>query len=102
MNRLHAAYAERGLEILSFPCNQFLMQEPQSAETVACARSPASRRAKADGSAPSGGFHFFEKIHVNGPNAHPVYRFLRLKSGDMGPIGWKCVWLCLSAGSSLF
>jgi hypothetical protein len=47
--------------------------------------SPVSRRFTAAARAPSGNgpenflvpFPIFSKIEVNGPNAHPLYRFLR-------------------------
>ncbi len=35
-------------------------------------------------------FTFFEKVNVNGPDTHPVYRFLRGRTTD-GPIGWNFV-----------
>ena len=56
------------------------MQEPQGAEKIeACVRAKYS---------PS--FRLFEKVHVNGPATHPVYRWLRLKgSDDAGAIGWN-------------
>ena len=34
MQKLHSSFYERGLEILVFPCNQFLSQEPQGAEII--------------------------------------------------------------------
>ena len=34
LQQLHEKYAERGLAILGFPCNQFLWQEPGSAAEI--------------------------------------------------------------------
>jgi glutathione peroxidase len=34
LQRLHEKYAGQGLAILGFPCNQFLKQEPGSAEEI--------------------------------------------------------------------
>ncbi len=35
LERLHERYAERGFTVLGVPCNQFLGQEPGSAEEIA-------------------------------------------------------------------
>lgn len=35
------------------------------------------------------GFRFFEKVHVNGPDTHSVYRWLRLASGDASAVPWN-------------
>ena len=69
-----------GLQILAFPCNQFLSQEPQGAEKIeTCVRAQYSL-----------GFTLLEKVHVNGANTHPVFRWLRLKgSEDAAAIPWK-------------
>ncbi|KAD3338224.1 hypothetical protein E3N88_33745 [Mikania micrantha] len=66
---LHKKYREKGFEILAFPCNQFLSQEPESSEKVeqfACTRFNAE-------------YPIFHKIRVNGPKAAPVYKFLKAK-----------------------
>ncbi|PQM34597.1 putative phospholipid hydroperoxide glutathione peroxidase [Prunus yedoensis var. nudiflora] len=58
----------KGLEILAFPCNQFAAQEPgsnQQIEEFVCTRFKS-------------GFQIFDKIEVNGDNAAPLYKFLRL------------------------
>uniref|UniRef100_A0A0R0EW39 Glutathione peroxidase n=1 Tax=Glycine max TaxID=3847 RepID=A0A0R0EW39_SOYBN len=44
LTELYSKYKDRGLEILAFPCNQFLKQEPgssQEAEEFACTRYKA-------------------------------------------------------------
>jgi len=80
--KLAAQYGEK-LEVLAFPCNQFLGQEPDDAEQV-----ETCMRAKFDVN-----FRTMEKVLVNGPSTHAVYRFLRTKAaasdGDSepGPIG---------------
>ena len=53
------------------------MQEPQSAGEV-CERMGKDQD----------GFHFYEKIEVNGKGTHPVYRFLRTRT-DPAPISWN-------------
>lgn len=64
---LYRAYKDRGFEILGFPCNQFGEQEPGSAAEIAtfCERNYGVS------------FPLFAKIDVNGPAAHPLYRFLK-------------------------
>ncbi|KAG5231841.1 HUA2 protein [Salix suchowensis] len=72
---LYKKYKDKGLEILAFPCNQFLKQEPGTSED---AQNFACTRYKAD-------YPIFHKVRVNGPNAAPVYKFLKAsKPGFMG------------------
>ncbi|XP_076884836.1 putative glutathione peroxidase 5 [Bidens hawaiensis] len=77
---LHEKYREKGLEILAFPCNQFLSQEPESSEKVeefACSRFNAQ-------------YPIFNKVRVNGPKAAPLYKFLKAKKG--GFCGSRIKW----------
>ncbi|GAV82742.1 GSHPx domain-containing protein [Cephalotus follicularis] len=81
LTKLYAIYKDKGFEILAFPCNQFLKQEPgssQDAEEFACTRYQAE-------------YPIFRKVRVNGPNAAPVYKFLKAsKSGFLGSrIKWN-------------
>jgi len=81
LEALQQAYASRGFSVLGFPCNQFGRQEPGTAAQIEefCESNYAIS------------FPMFEKIDVNGPNAHPLYRFLRdEKSGLLGSsIKWN-------------
>ncbi|KAI3682728.1 hypothetical protein L1987_82924 [Smallanthus sonchifolius] len=77
---LHGKYRAKGFEILAFPCNQFLYQEPESSEKVeefACTRFNAE-------------YPIFQKIRVNGPKAAPLYKFLKAKKG--GFCGSRIKW----------
>ena len=67
---MHTEYRDKGFEILAFPCNQFMNQEPGSNEEV---KAFAQNLYKAE-------FPLFAKIEVNGPNAHDVYRYCRINS----------------------
>ncbi|KAH9729961.1 putative glutathione peroxidase 4 [Citrus sinensis] len=70
----------KGLEILAFPCNQFLKQEPgtsQEAHEFACTRYKAE-------------YPIFQKVRVNGPNAEPLYKFL--KASKTGYFGSRIKW----------
>ena len=79
MVALHEKYHEQGLEILAFPCNQFGGQEPGTPEQI---------RAFVDGYGVK--FQMFEKIEVNGENAHPLFKFLcKEKKGILGTEGIK-------------
>ena len=67
LEQLHLKYKDRGFEVLGFPCNQFGKQEPGTAEQIGefCATHYEVS------------FPIFAKIDVNGPEAHPLYRFLK-------------------------
>src|SRR5688572_925028 len=63
LERLHREHGARGLVVLGFPCNQFGGQERGNAEEIATFCSTTYDVT----------FPMFEKINVNGPNAHPLY-----------------------------
>jgi glutathione peroxidase len=70
MVELYDKYRDKGFEILAFPCNQFMGQEPaENDEIKNFAVSTFNVR-----------FPLFEKIEVNGENTHEVYRYLRFNS----------------------
>jgi glutathione peroxidase len=66
LERLHQTYGDQGLVVLGFPCNQFGSQDPGSNEEIAgfCQRNFGVS------------FPMMGKIEVNGPQAHPLYRWL--------------------------
>jgi glutathione peroxidase len=70
---------DQGFVILAFPCNQFGRQEPKSNLEI---KQFAGDRGVT--------FPLFEKIHVNGRRAHPLYNFLRSKIG--GIMGSSIKW----------
>lgn len=67
MQELYARYKNRGLEILDFPCNQFLHQAPGSDSEIGefCSLNYGTT------------FPRFAKIDVNGKNAAPLYVWLK-------------------------
>jgi glutathione peroxidase len=82
LQELHEKYSEQGLAILGFPCNQFLWQEPGSAEEIQqfCRLNYAVT------------FEMFAKIEVKGKKASELYRFLTsldTKPRGAGKIGWN-------------
>jgi len=66
LQALYDRYHDQGLEILGFPCNQFGEQEPGDAGEIGafCERNYGVS------------FPMFEKIDVNGAQAHPLYKWL--------------------------
>jgi glutathione peroxidase len=78
---LHRDFAPRGFSVLGFPCNQFGGQEPGNAGEI---REFCSTNYDVT-------FPLFEKIDVNGANAHPLYEYLkRQQSGLLGSsIKWN-------------
>ena len=66
LQALYDKYNAQGLEVLGFPCNQFGAQEPGEAQEIGafCERNYGVA------------FPMFEKIDVNGAQAHPLYKWL--------------------------
>ncbi|WP_165322521.1 glutathione peroxidase [Rhizorhabdus phycosphaerae] len=80
LEKLHEELSDKGLVVLGFPCNQFGAQEPGDAEEIAtfCRTSYDVK------------FPMFAKIDVNGPDAHPLYAWLKSKAkGVLGTEGIK-------------
>ncbi len=77
---LHEKYGDEGLAVLGFPCNQFGSQDPGSNEEIGafCERNYGVS------------FQMFEKIDVNGKDAHPLYQWLRSEQG--GVLGDAIKW----------
>jgi len=80
LEKLHEDYAERGFEVLGFPCNQFGAQEPGDATEIAnfCSLTYDVK------------FPMFAKVEVNGDGAHPLYKYLKKQAkGLLGSEGIK-------------
>jgi glutathione peroxidase len=82
LERLQKKYEDKGFTVLGFPCNQFMGQEPGSAEEIQefCSTTYGVT------------FPLFEKVEVNGENRHPVYAELTAvpdATGDAGDIQWN-------------
>jgi glutathione peroxidase len=75
LQALYDSCYSRGLEVLGFPCNQFGGQEPGGPEEI---QSFCQGNYGVD-------FPMFAKIDVNGPDAHPLYDYLkRARPGFLG------------------
>jgi len=79
LQALHEQFAERGLRVLGFPCNQFAGQEPGEAEEIAtfCQRNYGVS------------FPMHAKVEVNGAGAHPLFR--HLKAEQKGILGTEAI-----------
>lgn len=75
LEALHREYADRGLTVLGFPCNQFGAQEPGDAAEIASFCSLTYDVT----------FPVLAKVEVNGDGADPLYKYLKkAKPGLMG------------------
>ncbi|MGO3885517.1 MAG: glutathione peroxidase [Mycetocola sp.] len=82
LERLQREYADRGLRVVGFPCNQFAGQEPGSAEKIQefCSTTYGVS------------FPLMEKTKVNGRNKHPLYAELTQvpdEKGKTGRVSWN-------------
>nr|ACE62929.1 phospholipid-hydroperoxide glutathione peroxidase [Branchiostoma belcheri tsingtauense] len=77
LTALYQKYAEKGLKILAFPCNQFHNQEPYIERDI---KEFVTTRYGVN-------FDMFSRIHVLGPDTHPLYNWLvNTTHGTLGDI----------------
>jgi glutathione peroxidase len=80
LETIHRRYAEKGFTVLGFPCNDFGSQEPGSNDEI-----QTFCKTKYDVS-----FPLFDKVHVKGPEQHPLYGALTGKSAPYpGDVKWN-------------
>ena len=82
LEQLQETYAERGFTVVGLPCNQFMGQEPGSAEEIQefCSATYGVT------------FPMTEKIEVNGDDRHEIYRELvdtPNEKGEAGDVTWN-------------
>ena len=79
LEELHKEYADRGLVVLGFPCNQFGAQDPGSNDEIAsfCQLNYGVS------------FPMMAKIDVNGAQAAPLYQWLAAEAP--GLLGSKAI-----------
>ena len=79
LEKLNQQFAEKGLVVLGFPCNQFGGQEPGDAGQIQkfCSANYGVK------------FPMFAKIDVNGDDQSPLYDFLKTTAKDHSNIGWN-------------
>ncbi len=70
LESLYKEYKDKGLEILDFPCNQFMNQAPGTDEELAsfCQMKFGTT------------FKTFAKVNVNGDDADPLFKYLRAEA----------------------
>jgi glutathione peroxidase len=78
LQALHKKYADKGLVLIGFPCNQFGGQEPGSDEDI---KEFCSTTYGVD-------FLMSTKIDVNGPDAHPLFKYL-VSQADFDEVPWN-------------
>lgn len=74
LQKIYELYQDKGLEILGFPCNQFKGQEPGNSDDIQkfCQINYGVT------------FKIFEKVNVNGENAHPLFKYLKSQAPYKG------------------
>jgi len=75
LQKLHEQYAERGLTVIGFPCNQFGGQDPKPEGEILsfCQKNYGVS------------FPMMAKVEVNGAGAHPLFQWLtRSAPGILG------------------
>ena len=80
LEELHQQLGAQGLTVLGFPCNQFGSQDPGSNEDIGafCQMNYGVS------------FPMMAKIDVNGPQAHPLFQWLKAQApGILGSEGIK-------------
>jgi len=79
LEALHKTYAEKGLAVLGFPCNQFGSQDPGADGEIEsfCQVNYGVT------------FPMMSKVDVNGPSAHPLYQWLSAEAP--GLLGSKSI-----------
>ncbi|MDG9704956.1 glutathione peroxidase [Streptomyces sp. DH37] len=82
LERLQRKYADRGFTVVGVPCNQFMGQEPGTAEEIATFCSATYGVT----------FPMLEKTDVNGDGRHPLYAELTKLAdadGQAGDVQWN-------------
>jgi glutathione peroxidase len=80
LEKLHREFADAGLAVLGFPCDQFGHQEPGDEAEIKDFCSTTYDVT----------FPMFAKIDVNGDDTHPLYEWL--KSEQRGVLGGRIKW----------
>jgi glutathione peroxidase len=94
LEKLAQDYADRGLTVLGVPCNQFMGQEPGSAEEIQefCSTTYGVT------------FPLLAKVDVNGTERHPLYAELTKSAdadGEAGDVQWNFEKFLLAPGGEV-
>ncbi|WNG86854.1 glutathione peroxidase [Mycobacterium sp. ITM-2016-00317] len=94
LEQLAKDYRERGLTVIGVPCNQFMGQEPGTAEEIQAFCSTTYGVT----------FPLLEKTDVNGPGRHPLYAELTRaadEDGEAGDVQWNFEKFLLAPGGAV-
>lgn len=94
LEQLARDYADRGLTVIGVPCNQFMGQEPGTAEEIQTFCSTTYGVT----------FPLLEKTDVNGAGRHPLYAELTKTadaSGEAGDVQWNFEKFLLAPGATV-
>lgn len=94
LEKLATDYRDRGLTVLGVPCNQFMGQEPGSAEEIQTFCSTTYGVT----------FPLLEKTDVNGSERHPLYAELTKApdaAGEAGDVQWNFEKFLLAPGGEV-
>jgi glutathione peroxidase len=94
LEKLAQDYADRGLTVVGVPCNQFMGQEPGTAEEIQTFCSTAYGVT----------FPLLAKTDVNGADRHPLYTVLTKtsdSSGEAGDVQWNFEKFLLAPGGTV-
>ncbi|ANI42079.1 glutathione peroxidase [Mycolicibacterium vaccae] len=94
LEQLAKDYRERGLTVIGVPCNQFMGQEPGTAEEIQTFCSTTYDVT----------FPLLEKTDVNGPGRHPLYAELARatdEDGEAGDVQWNFEKFLLAPGGKV-
>ncbi len=77
LEKFYKEYKDKGVEVLGFPANNFMRQEPGTDEEIAtfCQKNYGVS------------FPMFSKISVKGKNQDPLYQYLTSATGDS--VSWN-------------
>jgi glutathione peroxidase len=94
LEKLAQDYGDRGLTVLGVPCNQFMGQEPGSAEQIQefCSSTYGVT------------FPLLAKVDVNGAERHPLYAELTKSAdadGEAGDVQWNFEKFLLAPGGEV-
>jgi glutathione peroxidase len=94
LEKLAQDYGDRGLTVIGVPCNQFMGQEPGTAEEIQAFCSTTYRVT----------FPLLAKTDVNGPDRHPLFAELTKTpdaAGEAGDVQWNFEKFLLAPGGTV-
>jgi glutathione peroxidase len=94
LEQLARDYADRGLTVIGVPCNQFMGQEPGTAEEIQtfCSSNYGVT------------FPLLAKTDVNGPDRHPLFAALTETAdadGEAGDVQWNFEKFLIAPGGAV-